>query len=65
MTEHALTDVTTLLAVEQQQLEEELFEAFQEAFAVATSKPSVRAFRACVAAYDEYYAAVSEGVANG
>jgi hypothetical protein len=65
MTEHALTDVTMLLATEQQQLEEELFEAFQEAFAVATSKPSVRAFRACVAAYDEYYAAVCEGVTNG
>jgi len=60
-----LTDVTRLLGAERQDREEELFEAFREAFAVATDRPSVRSYRTCVAAYDAYYAAVSEGAANG
>jgi hypothetical protein len=62
MHEATITDVTALLSSERQQVEEDLFELLQEAFAVATSRPSVRTYRACVAAFDEYYRAVCEGV---
>lgn len=61
----ALTDVTGMLDGEQQDLEEELFEHFREAFAVSTDRPCVRTYRAAVAAYDEWYAAVLEGAKRG
>lgn len=57
----AAIDVTAMLDGERQEIEDVLFERFREAFAAAESKPCVRTYRACVAAYDEYQSSVYEG----
>jgi hypothetical protein len=49
-------DVSHLVGDEQDTPERRAFEAYREAFAVATSHPSVPNFRACVTAYDEFLA---------
>jgi hypothetical protein len=58
---HDGIDVSHLVGDEQDTPERRAFEAYREAFAIATSHPSVPNFRACVTAYDEFLAIFYQG----
>lgn len=53
-------DVTHLAGNDLDTPERRAFEAYREAFAVATSHPSVENFRACVTAHDRFLALFHE-----
>lgn len=53
-----LPDVTRVCGSEKSRKEEDAYERTREAFAVATSHPSIENFRAAVRAYDDLVALV-------
>ena len=58
----ALPDVTHMCGTEKRRAEDEAFEDAREAYAVATSHPSIENFRAAVRAYDDLIALVKREV---